>query len=107
MEANHHVIKCYFEYFGAVWLGVKTFEVRLNDRNYKVGDTVIMVETNVHGERVSDRIIEFEISYLLENNNQLRTAEVVVMGFRGILNYTHWHQFTYAIREKIRAIPKV
>jgi predicted RNA-binding protein with PUA-like domain len=32
------------EYFDAVWDGIKTFEIRKNDRNFQVGDEVILQE---------------------------------------------------------------
>ena len=39
-----HDIKCQTEFFEKVWSGVKTFEVRLNDRNYQVGDELCLRE---------------------------------------------------------------
>ena len=39
-----HEIKCQTEFFGKVWSGEKTFEVRLNDRNYQVGDELCLRE---------------------------------------------------------------
>ena len=40
---THH-IKILPIYFRAVRAGTKTFEVRLNDRNYHVGDTLVLDE---------------------------------------------------------------
>lgn len=38
---THH-IKCWPSQFQAVWDGVKTAELRFNDRDYRVGDTIVM-----------------------------------------------------------------
>jgi len=40
----HHTLKMHAEYFAHAWNGYKPFEIRLNDRNYKTGDTVLLVE---------------------------------------------------------------
>lgn len=39
-----HRIKILPEYYTAVQVGKKNFEVRYNDRNYQIGDTVILQE---------------------------------------------------------------
>ncbi len=33
-----HTVKSWPKYFDDIWLGVRTHELRKNDRNYKVGD---------------------------------------------------------------------
>lgn len=39
-----HEIKCHPRYFIRIAEGTKTFEVRLNDRDYQVGDKLIIKE---------------------------------------------------------------
>lgn len=39
-----HELKIHPEYFKAVVLGDKTFEIRKNDRNYSVGDLLVLKE---------------------------------------------------------------
>jgi len=39
-----HTIKCHRTSFVHCWTGAKRAEFRLNDRNYQVGDTVVMEE---------------------------------------------------------------
>ena len=43
MSAKHE-LKCWPGPFQEVWLGLKTFEVRKDDRNYQVGDGVKLKE---------------------------------------------------------------
>lgn len=43
-EPVTHWLKTWPDVFDAVWDGRKTFEVRLNDRNYQVGDQVRLVK---------------------------------------------------------------
>lgn len=61
-----HELKTLPEYFEAVKNGTKTFEVRYNDRDYKVGDTLILKEWD---EEYTGRKITCEVSYILDSFN--------------------------------------
>lgn len=39
-----HILKIHPEYFEAILNNKKTFEIRLNDRDFKVGDTLVLKE---------------------------------------------------------------
>lgn len=51
------------EYFMAVALDEKTFEIRKNDRNYHVGDCLVLREWN--GQEFTGRNIVRYVSYIL------------------------------------------
>lgn len=61
-----HELKIVEPYYSAVKSGVKTFEIRKNDRNFQVGDTVILrpwnSEQGYHGESLR-RKIEYITSF--------------------------------------------
>ena len=45
-----HNLKIYPTYFADVKSGIKTFEIRRNDRNYKIGDVLNLCEYNTKAE---------------------------------------------------------
>lgn len=49
---QYHILKTDPEVFQAVLSGAKTFEIRLNDRGYAVGDVLGLRETNHTGEEM-------------------------------------------------------
>lgn len=59
-----HELKILPGYFDAVKSGAKRFELRENDRNYKVGDAVIMREWN--GDYTGNEITA-TITYVLKD----------------------------------------
>ena len=75
IQENHkeHVLKTDYVVFQDVLDGNKTFEIRFNDRDYQVGDLVILKETEFTGEQMKSgqplvytgREIQKRISYVL------------------------------------------
>ena len=60
-----HAIKILPLYYKAVIAGMKNFEIRINDRNYQVGDTVRMEEYD--GEEYTGRYCTVVITYVLKD----------------------------------------
>jgi len=60
-----HELKAWPQYFDALLTGEKTFEVRKNDRNFQVGDTLRIRDWNPNNGAYSGRELEFQVSYLL------------------------------------------
>lgn len=58
-----HILKLQEEYFDAVLNDVKTFEVRKNDRDYKIGDTLVL--SCYCGNECTQRQAVRYISYIL------------------------------------------
>lgn len=64
-----HFLKCWPEYFQEVKAGRKLFEIRVNDRGYKVGDTLCLDEYDPAGKvYTGDKIDNLEVTYLLDMN---------------------------------------
>lgn len=61
--ANHQ-LKIKSEYLEAIISGVKTFEIRKNDRDFKVGDRVTLIDTE------SKRYLVIRIKYISDYAQQ-------------------------------------
>ncbi len=64
-----HELKLNREYCGAVYWGVKNFEIRLNDRDYKVGDFIHFTAVDNDGNPVEHSISRcyYQIEYVLSD----------------------------------------
>lgn len=59
-----HELKIEKDYFGSVLAGLKTFEIRFNDRNYQVGDVLVLKEWDWFSETFTGREIEKKVTYI-------------------------------------------
>lgn len=60
-----HKLKTWPEYFQAVWTGLKRFEVRKNDRNFKVGDKLWLQEFDNKMQAFTGRYMKVNVTYIL------------------------------------------
>lgn len=65
--AEIKVLKTVEPYFSEVWHGKKLFEVRKNDRNFKVGQRWILAKYDPLYSDASTQWVIVEITYLLDN----------------------------------------
>lgn len=63
-----HYLKTWPVYFTAAQDGSKTFEVRKNDRDYKVGDTLVLYKWDPNYDAPTTHAACFTISYVLHAN---------------------------------------
>lgn len=61
-----HNLKCWPEYFRAVLNGEKTFELRFNDRDYRVGDVLVLEEYDNKEERNTGCTLTMKVTYILD-----------------------------------------
>jgi hypothetical protein len=61
-----HDIKILPEYFEPVLEGIKTFEIRKNDRNYQIGDQVNLHEYSTKTQAYTGRVAHRTISYITD-----------------------------------------
>ena len=78
-----HKIKCIQPFYDAVLNGLKNFEIRYNDRDYKVGDEVLLMEYNPLTEIFTGKDILIRIDYLLSGSVYLKDG-YCVFGFSRI-----------------------
>ncbi len=78
----NHQLKTYPEQFEAVRRGIKTFEYRLNDRDYKVGDILRLFEYLQKEEETTGQFIDVEVIYLLEGGNLGIPNNYVIMSIK-------------------------
>lgn len=65
-----HELKITSEFFEAVKDGRKKFEIRKNDRNYNVGDILVLLEYDKYYEAFTGEKITVEISYMTDYAQQ-------------------------------------
>ena len=81
MSRQHHYLKTLPPYFIAVENGTKTFEVRFNDRGYKVGD-ILYLQEFVPPETYTSRERRREVSYVLDDPAYCKEG-FVILGLKG------------------------
>ena len=77
MSKQHHYLKTINPYFRAIESGMKTFEVRFNDRAYQVGDILHLQEFSPPDD-YSGRVVEMEITYVLDDPRFCKDGYVVL-----------------------------
>ena len=61
-----HILKTWPRYFDDVRWGVKRFEVRRDDRGFRVGDLLLLREWNPDAEEFTGRGAAVEVTYKLD-----------------------------------------
>jgi len=71
-----HELKILPQYYSAVVSGLKTFEVRYNDRDFKVGDTLILKEYN--GVSYTGRKTNVVVTYIVDDPSYCKEGYVIM-----------------------------
>jgi ASC-1-like (ASCH) protein len=74
-----HELKCWPEFFKEVKEGRKKFEFRINDRNYKVGDYLILKEWDNKKQCYTGEICSRYVSYIFKLETLIITDDVYVI----------------------------
>lgn len=61
-----HKLKILPEYYNAQVKGIKNFEIRKNDRNYQIGDWLLLKEYNPKIKKFTERKVMVEITYITD-----------------------------------------
>lgn len=65
-QPKTHVLKCWPEYFQEVKWGAKPFEIRENDRDFQVGDTIVLREWHRGKREYTGDELARTISYMTD-----------------------------------------
>lgn len=76
MKGNLHTLKILPEFYDAIKLKIKTFEVRFNDRSYGEGDILRLKEWN--GEFYTGRMLTVLVTYVLEDERFCKKGFVIM-----------------------------
>lgn len=74
-----HRLKCWPEFFEAIWDGSKPFEIREDDRDYAVGHNLHLQEWDPKTEKYTGREITKQVTYITD---WAQRNDYVVMGLR-------------------------
>jgi len=77
MSRQHHRLKTLTNYYQDVEKGKKNFEVRFNDRNFKVGD-ILYLEEFVPPSTYTGRQIIKEVVYILDDQDFCKEGYVTI-----------------------------
>ena len=71
-----HELKLHKRYYNAALCGAKPFEVRFNDRNYEVGDRLVLRE--FHDGEYTGNVMIKDVTYVLDDCLYLKEGYVVL-----------------------------
>lgn len=86
-----HELKTWPEYYNAIRIGAKTFEVRYDDRGFQVGDTLNLMEYDPEREMFTGEYQRRVVTYVLRGGQFGIAPGYVVLGITGP-NNRGWHR---------------
>ena len=82
---TRHELKTWPKYFAAVRSGHKRFEIRRNDRDFSVGDILVLREFHPEDDAYTGQVEERQITFLLSEEDYGVIHGFVVIGFGELL----------------------
>lgn len=79
-----HELKTWPDGFQAIWDGRKTHELRVNDRNFQVGDTLHLREWDPASDQYMKREIHCEVTYMTPGGKHGLPEHLCVMSIKVI-----------------------
>lgn len=62
-----HYLKTWPEYFIEVWMGNKSFEFRKDDRDFQIGDTLVLQEYDPKKGEHTGQHVKVKVTYILRD----------------------------------------
>ena len=73
-----HKLKTLQPFYDEVDLGSKKFEVRKNDRNFKVGDFMVLQEWKLEGHFYTGEEVKTVITYILDDETYCKDGFIII-----------------------------
>lgn len=73
-----HELKVWPEYFKPLWEGTKTFEVRRNDRNFQVGDMLVLLEWDAISDEWTGSGVCKRVTYILDEPTFVKEGYIIM-----------------------------
>ena len=83
---TEHVLKTWPQYFKEIKAGNKVHELRIMDRDYKVGDILVLQEYDPVTEKFSGDYVHAEITYITDQKQQCAFFQKAMNPNFGILS---------------------
>jgi len=77
-----HKLKTWPTPFQATQLGNKTYEIRKNDRNFNVGDTLILEEYDPTTQEYTGRVMTVRVTYITQGGEWKLPPDICVMAIQ-------------------------
>jgi len=90
---THH-LKTWPEYFEATFVRDKLFEIRKNDRDYHVGDRLVLCEYDQARDEYTGRELLIYVDYVLDLHDVTPLEGYVALGFENDDGYSECAQFS-------------
>ena len=94
-----HELKAWPEYFDPVRHGIKGFEIRRNDRDFKVGQLINLKEWDPEKERYTGREEKVKIQYITDFQQK---EGYIVMGIAQLFQVGRVHNTKPSSREEMK-----
>jgi ribosomal protein S17 len=79
MTVTTHNLKVHPQYFREIKAGRKNWELRLNDRDFQIGDYLYLREFDPESKTYTgEEIVNLKIVYILENHYALKENYVII-----------------------------
>jgi hypothetical protein len=73
-----HELKTWHIYFQAIWDGLRLFEYRKNDRDYRVGDILWLREFDISNNKYTGREIKRKVLYVFDDPGFVQEGWVII-----------------------------
>ena len=84
---TRHELKTWPQYFAAVRSGKKRFEIRRNDREFAVGDVLVLREFDPEQDAYTGQVEERQITFLLSEEDYGVIHGFVAIGFGEVVHH--------------------